>query len=174
MLLSDLTMKTAVSKMLACIGSAAARYARLAGSVIPPNLLFAWIEPYLLRLSNAINQPWDEAVVLYMLDILRQCLSDLEGSAFRSSAPGLLNACLYMLGSKDTPIGHFGPLLELLVQLTKVPTCVRPKFREIIDLLVGWGVCADTPPNSRYGNTILFLSMCIAESYAVQVNTISF
>lgn len=150
-------MKTAVSRMLAHIGSAAAQYAKLAGSVIPPNLLFAWIEPYLLRLSNAINQPWDETVILYMLDILRQCLSDLEGTAFRAAAPGLLNACLDMLGSKDTPIGHFGALLEMLVQLTKVPTCVRPKFREIIDLLVGWGVGADTPPNSRQVNTIVKL-----------------
>lgn len=142
-------MKTTASMMLARIGAVAVQYARLASSVIPSNILFAWIEPYLYKSSTSSDMPWDETVLLYMLDILRLCLADLEGSAFKASAPGLLNGCLAMLGSKDTPIGHFGALLEVLVQLTKVPTCIRPKFRDIVDLLVGWGVCSDTPANAR-------------------------
>ncbi|GMH39239.1 hypothetical protein BSKO_07137 [Bryopsis sp. KO-2023] len=156
---SDLAMKTTASTMIARIGAVAIQYARLASSIIPPNILFSWIEPFLYNQSASPEQPWDETVVLFLLDILRIALSDLEGSAFKSSAPGLLTGCLSMLGSKTTPIGHFGALLEVLMQLAKVPTCVRPKFRDIVDLLVGWGVCADTPENARPKLARMFQSL---------------
>lgn len=126
-----------LSIFLAGVGKTAILYGRFSGSVINPLIYLSWIQQHICRKGITVQHR------RMLLRGLALCLTGLEGSAFKAVAPSLLSACCSLLSRPETPITLFDPMLDAMQHLCKVSAAVRDQFTEIVDLVLGWGSCAE-------------------------------
>lgn len=129
---SDLDTLKQLSAFLSETGKTAILYGRLTGSLVHPSGYLSWIQEQIWK--NTVSMTQFEI----LLEGLKHCLIELEPTAYKALAPGLLTACRLAM-ERQTPITMFGSILDTMQLLCKVPSAVRDQFIEIVDLVLGWG-----------------------------------